>query len=156
MKVVVPVQDDKCVNVLGGFIRNYPWPSDVQFRVMHVVHPVLVNSYMSLLPSALTETIAEDRRRQGEVFVKRLSETIHEALPSAEVDQNLLEGDARMEIVEQLNDWDADLVLLGSHGKGLMGSVSRAVVSHSPCSAMVVPIEHRDRKKTKEKMHFIV
>lgn len=157
MKVVVPIQDSKCVDVLGVFIRNYPWPTDVEFKVTHVVHPVLVNSFMSLLPAPLTESIIEDRTREGDVIVKRLTETIKGALPSAAVSEVLIEGDARSEIVALLEEWSADLVLLGSHGKtGHVGSISRSVVSHSPCSAIVVPIEQRERKKTKDKLHIIV
>jgi nucleotide-binding universal stress UspA family protein len=157
MKVLVSIQDAKCVDVLGAFIRNYPWPTAVEFKVLHVIHPVLVNSYMSLLPKPLTENIALERRKEGEVIVKRLSDTLKECFPNAKVDEALGEGDAKTEIIDLLNEWDADLVLLGSHGKtGLMGSVSRTVVAHSPCSAMVVPVEPRDRKKTKEKIHIIV
>lgn len=157
MKVVVPVQDSKCVDVLGIFIRTYPWPSDMEFKVAHVVQPVLVNSFMSFLPAALSTTIIEERTKEGEAVVKRLAETIKEALPSAQVSEELIEGDARSEIVSLLETWNADLVVLGSHGKsGPMGSISRAVVAHSPCSAMVIPIQHRERKKTKDKLHIIV
>ena len=157
MKVVVPIQDSKCVDVLGAFIRTYPWPANMEFKVTHVVQPVLVNSFMSLLPAPLSASIIEERTREGEAIVKRLAETIKEVLPSAQVTEQLIEGDARSEIVDLLESWDADLVMLGAQGKtGPMGSISRAVVSHSPCSAMVIPIEHRERKKTKDKLHIIV
>ncbi|MDZ4832298.1 MAG: universal stress protein [Candidatus Melainabacteria bacterium] len=157
MKVVVPVQDAKCADTLGAFIRNYPWPTDMEFQVAHIVQPVLVNSFMSLLPAPLTLSIIEERTREGEVIVKRLSDTIKEAFPSARVSEVLIEGDAKSEIVSLLEESDADLVVLGSHVKTAMqGSVSRAVVAHSPCSAMVIPIEQREPKKTKDKLHIIV
>ena len=157
MKVLVAIQDDKCVDVLGAYMRNYPWPTPVEFKVLHVIHPVRVNSYMSLLPAPLTDNIAAQRKKEGESVVKRLAEQLRESYPGVPVTEAILEGDAKSEIVDQLNDWNADLVLLGSHGKhGLMGSVSRTVVAHSPCSAMVVPVEGHDRKASKEKIHIIV
>ena len=46
-------------------------------------------------------------------------------------------------IVDEAKDWDADLVVVGSHGLTglesiLMGNVARYVVNHAPCSVEVV------------------
>ena len=46
-------------------------------------------------------------------------------------------------IIDVAGDWDADLIIVGSHGSGLwkrtmLGSVSDAVVHHAPCSVLVV------------------
>jgi nucleotide-binding universal stress UspA family protein len=53
------------------------------------------------------------------------------------------EGDPRSVIVEEAEQWPAELIVLGSHGytgikKWLMGSVAQSVVSHAPCSVEVV------------------
>lgn len=58
-------------------------------------------------------------------------------------------GDARSVIVDEAKEWDADLIVVGSHGytgviRWLLGSVAQSVVSHAPCSVEVV------RKKQKE------
>lgn len=52
-------------------------------------------------------------------------------------------------ICEVAREWDADLVMVGSHGRTglkelLLGSVSNYVVHHSPCSVMVVHPESRE------------
>lgn len=46
-------------------------------------------------------------------------------------------------IIEECENWPADLVVMGSHGYGfwartLLGSVSDSVVHHAPCSVLVV------------------
>ena len=51
-------------------------------------------------------------------------------------------------LVEATVNWDADLIVLGTHGQTglkrlLFGSVARAVLSHAPCSVLVVPGPHR-------------
>ena len=52
-------------------------------------------------------------------------------------------GSASKAIVEEAEDWGADLIVVGSHGYGFwsrafLGSVSQAVVHHAPCSVMIV------------------
>lgn len=52
-------------------------------------------------------------------------------------------GAAAKEIVEEAEDWGADLIVVGSHGYGFwsrafLGSVSQSVINHAPCSVLVV------------------
>ena len=52
-------------------------------------------------------------------------------------------GPARDVILDEAKAWDADLIVLGSHGyKGwqrfLLGSVSQAVATHAHCSVEIV------------------
>jgi nucleotide-binding universal stress UspA family protein len=59
------------------------------------------------------------------------------------VETAVLEGDPRGSIVDEADEWLADLIVLSSHGhKGLdrllLGSVAQAVVAHAHCSVEVV------------------
>lgn len=52
-------------------------------------------------------------------------------------------GHASEVIIKVAEDWRADLVVIGSHGRGglervLMGSVAEAVVRHAPCPVLVI------------------
>jgi nucleotide-binding universal stress UspA family protein len=56
-------------------------------------------------------------------------------------------------ICELAKTWEADTIIVGSHGrKGLsellVGSVSNYVMHHAPCSVLVVNINHRTALKT--------
>jgi nucleotide-binding universal stress UspA family protein len=56
----------------------------------------------------------------------------------------LLKGAAAENIVEKAIELQADLIILGSHGHGmlhkaLLGSVSEFVIRHAPCNVMIVP-----------------
>ena len=51
-------------------------------------------------------------------------------------------GSPESRIVEVAEEWNADLIVVGSHGykaweRLLLGSVSNAVVHHAPCSVLV-------------------
>jgi nucleotide-binding universal stress UspA family protein len=62
--------------------------------------------------------------------------------PEANVKAEVLLGNPEQQIVEKARDWKADLIVVGSHGRGfwgrLIGSVSNDVVHHAPCSVLVV------------------
>ena len=52
-------------------------------------------------------------------------------------------GSPAQAIIEEAENWGADLVVVGSHGYGFwermfLGSVSNAVVHHAPCSVLIV------------------
>jgi nucleotide-binding universal stress UspA family protein len=60
-----------------------------------------------------------------------------------EIEKEILIGSAKKIIVKEAEDWEADLIVVGSHGYGflgraLLGSVSDAVIHHAPCSVLVV------------------
>ncbi|SRR5579883_144208 len=155
MKVLVAVQNADCVKAIGDFVLKYPWPSGCQFKVVHIVTSAQLGSYMSILPAPMAESITEERRKHGIAFVENMISRLREAIRDVPVTQELIEGNAKVELVDQVKSWQPDLVVMGSHGKhGLetLGSVSRAVVGQSPCSVMVVPIEPHH----KDKMHIIV
>jgi nucleotide-binding universal stress UspA family protein len=55
----------------------------------------------------------------------------------------VLRGSPEQVIIEEAQSWNADLIVVGSHGYGFwsrmfLGSVSQAVVLHAPCSVLVV------------------
>lgn len=56
----------------------------------------------------------------------------------------LVKGDAAKLIIQKASDLDAGMIILGSHGHGLLhkallGSVSESVIRHARCSIMIVP-----------------
>jgi nucleotide-binding universal stress UspA family protein len=67
--------------------------------------------------------------------------------PDIEVERKLVEGDAGEAVVAE--SADAELVVVGSHGRSgisaaLLGSVSRHVVSHAACPVVVVKARAND------------
>jgi nucleotide-binding universal stress UspA family protein len=58
-------------------------------------------------------------------------------------------GEPAAEIVTEATDWGADLVALGTRGRGrterfLIGSVAESVLKSAPCDVLVVPPAERD------------
>lgn len=105
-----------------------------------VIPPIqhgISDEYLVLAKKAargVAEDAAEDTRR-----VMRAS------LEQADIDieTKTVVGSAKEEIVREAESWGADLIVVGSQGRGfwgrmLLGSVSNAVVKYAPCSVLVV------------------
>jgi nucleotide-binding universal stress UspA family protein len=65
-------------------------------------------------------------------------------VPPAPTARRVRTGDAAYEIVREAEDWQADLIVLGTHGRRgarrvFLGSVAETVLRHAPCAALVVP-----------------
>ena len=81
---------------------------------------------------------------QCENFVQQAVERIAETFAPGKVSVSgeVLRGTAEQQIVEKAEKWGADLIVVGSHGRGfwgrLLGSVSNGVTHHAPCSVLVV------------------
>lgn len=67
----------------------------------------------------------------------------NEAIDSSVIERESFVGRPKEAIVGEAEKWRADLIVVGSHGRGfwgrmLLGSVSSAVVKHANCSVLVV------------------
>ena len=78
----------------------------------------------------------QEGRKVIQSFRRRLQETI----PATEF---LLSGPPAAEIVKTATYWSADMIVIGTHGRGgleriLLGSVADAVIRNAPCPVLVV------------------
>lgn len=114
---------------------------------------LIVSAYEDVLPiSAEPFALSSEYYQQMADSLTNLARTCLDAaeqkiaahFPDAvpEVATEVLRGPADMLIVERAKEWKADLIVVGSHGRGfwgrLLGSVSNGVVHHAPCSVLVV------------------
>jgi len=127
--------------------------ADKDIRIITAAEPV----YTPAEPFALSSDYLQDLesaalKKAGEVISKAEAE-MREALGEDDVrlTTSVVKGYANQAIVEEAEDWGADLIVLGSHGYGLwrralLGSVSNSVLHHAPCSVLVVraPVRKKD------------
>jgi nucleotide-binding universal stress UspA family protein len=82
---------------------------------------------------------------EGKRLLKKFRDLVPEKLASRSRLHDFLEsGSAASSIVAVAKKWRADLIVMGSHGRGkvkgiLMGSVSQDVLRKAPCPILVVP-----------------
>ena len=89
-------------------------------------------------------------RRQAEDLLEGLLDEVGETVEGIDVQRTVVEDRSPAEALVELST-DADLLVVGSRGRGgftslLLGSVSHAAVSHALCPVVVIPSGAEDRK----------
>jgi nucleotide-binding universal stress UspA family protein len=110
---------------------------DAQVRVVHVVEPA---KYPTVVPLSLDLTAFEERSRAE--FEQLVELELSRVPPDNRV---IRRGRADEEIAEEVAAWRADLLVVGSHGRGwidrlLIGSTTERLLNRLPTSLLVVPI----------------
>ena len=140
MRILLAIDGSEASEAALRSLSRRPWPTGSTVRMLAVVEYV----YPAIPEVALTEDFARITQQQldnAEALIARLSETLA-GQPFA-LEKSIRRGDARTEIVQEAEDWNADLIIVGSHGRTgikrwVLGSVAESVVRHAPCSVEVV------------------
>src|SRR5689334_1729943 len=84
--------------------------------------------------------VADAARKQAQQYADEAVACFRKCMPDHDLDIStmVLCGSPEKELVEEARAWGADLIVVGSHGRGFwsrltLGSVPDAVVHHAPC-----------------------
>jgi nucleotide-binding universal stress UspA family protein len=151
-KYLIAVDDSEHSTETLNMVLSRKYPPKSFFKVISVAEPLPYQAYSGLGPwggagseefSELVDKTIEAEKSVAEKVVASACEKLKAAFPDATVDGEVLEGYARDRILSAARDWPADLLIVGSHGRRgitefVLGSVSKAVAAHSPCSVLVI------------------
>jgi nucleotide-binding universal stress UspA family protein len=149
-RVVVACDRTDLSDFTKSFIQRFGWPVDTQGEVMTVYE-----SYFGEVPDWLQETLVrESGLAPGERFepfaadkhhaLDQLTQWCADLPPSFRTQPpQLVEGHPARAIVDHLQSQPYDLVIVGARRQGvvgrmLLGSTSYAVLTHAPCSVLIV------------------
>jgi len=127
---------EKLCDVFGGL-------SDSEIKVVSVYEPMQPIAAEPFAVSAeYYNEISEASRNQAASFASAAADLVKGRCPEARISNEVLSGKPAPQIVQFAEKWGADLIIVGSHGRGfwgrLLGSVSNGIVNHAPCTVMVV------------------
>jgi len=146
MRILLAVDGASCSAAAIDTVIAQAHPSDTEILVLHAVEwpfggpPYL---HFSVGPRA-TQGILRLRERAldaGEALVTQVATRLR--LAGFCASSMVKEGDARSVIVNAATTWNADFIVMGTHGRrGLdrlaLGSVAESVLRRAPCSVAVV------------------
>jgi len=144
MRVVVAIDDSECSNVALEAVISKCWPAGTEFRVLNVVEPLYYQYPFAGYAMVPMIDAQQDFEKYHRKFVDEKAEYLKRMLDSSyKITGEILEGPAPSMIVDFAAEWNADLIMVGSHGrrgfqKFFLGSVAEKVASSAPCSVEIV------------------
>ena len=127
-------------------IAHRYYPADSEVRVISIVEPLMPLSARSLADSAgYHGELEKIERERASSAIEKAAARLRESLDgcSMKITTQVLSGSPKRVILEEAEASGADLIVVGSHGHGmlesfLLGSVSQAVALHARCSVEIV------------------
>ena len=146
MKILLAVDGSTFGDEAAAEVARRPWPKGTQVRVVSVAEPpIQLAAEPYMLSDQLFVETDKALRERAAAAAGRAAEMLQRGLESqgVRVTSEVMTGAASRLIVEEAEEWGADLIVLGSHGRGfwgrlLLGSVSQAVAAHARCSVEIV------------------
>lgn len=166
MRILLAYDGSECANVAIDDLAHAGLGDEVEARVMSVadVYPRLPESFFESTDPAKLQQMSPSVRRAHELAMSAMAEAKQTAaegakrvaskFPAWKVHPLACPGTPATSLIAEAQSWDADLIVVGSQGRGavgraLLGSVSQAVVTHATCSVRVA----RDRKDRDASAH---
>jgi nucleotide-binding universal stress UspA family protein len=147
MRILLATDGSPCSDAAVEEVARRPWPADTEVRVvsvadLSVVYPVEPWFVTPDYHDALKRALVEQAGAAASLAAERLRAAVADRLS---VSMQLLSGPPTRAILEEAERWNADLIVVGSHGYGkfdrfLLGSVSQGVATRAHCSVEVVRV----------------
>jgi nucleotide-binding universal stress UspA family protein len=145
MKILLATDGSDYSKAAVNSVAERPWPKGSEVRIVSAMEiPYAPTTEAWVLPSGYNTELERVAREQAEAAVKDAVERIESGKASGlEIITKIISGSAREVTLDEAKRWDADLIVLGSHGysgwqRFLLGSVSHAVATHAHCSVEIV------------------
>lgn len=156
MNILLAIDGSSCSEAAVRSVADRPWPAGSKVKVISVVEVHLAPAPGNILiPESHYLKLLDEHQRVAREAIERA-----EALLTAsnagrkdpiEIGTEIINGNAKVVILEEAENWQADLIVLGSHGhrgwqRFWLGSVSQAISANSNCSVEIVKDRSIDRE----------
>jgi nucleotide-binding universal stress UspA family protein len=141
-KVLFAYDGSECANAALSDLRRAGLPEEAQVVVLSVAELWLAApKSIGRVETNFSETSLTAFER-AEAEAKEASQYIQAAFPHWEVKRETLIGSPARVLLERADEWQPDLIIVGSHGRSavgrlFLGSVSQKVVTEAQCSVRV-------------------
>lgn len=142
MKILLAIDDSPYSESVIDAVVSRSFPRDSQIRVVTVIEPLELDASDGLTMAVLKD-IEKARHESARKLLDKCKHRLDAMGADISVHFEVLEGDPRQKIIDAASQWGASKILIGAHSHGLcprnlVGSVSRAVAAHAPCTVEIV------------------
>lgn len=158
MKILLATDGSEQSEAAVEEVSARPFPINTKVRIVSAyertplitkLEPMGVSQEFYAIADNIALKAAEDATENG-------AKLLREKNPDLSVETIAIDGSPKSVILEEAEKFSADLIVVGSHGYGmverfLVGSVSYAVALHADCSVEIV--RSRKRRTGESKKH---
>jgi nucleotide-binding universal stress UspA family protein len=144
MKILIAIDGSECSLLCLDSVKERYWPIETEFRIITVVDPAtyIQTSFGTTCVEPMLQVQLEYEKWCRQLVNEKLLE-LKSVFPNSSVTADVLLGPVAGTIIDEGKEWNADLIVVGSHGrtgvqKFFLGSVAERVASHAPCSIEIV------------------
>jgi nucleotide-binding universal stress UspA family protein len=142
MKILLATDGSECSELAVEEVARRRWPHGSVVRVVSVIELNVV----AAVPEACTpsQEFCDEAGREAREAAERAVEKLRrEAKTKLAVESFICTGYPQEIILEEAEGWGADLIVVGSHGRGftgrlLHGSTSHEIAARANCEVRVV------------------
>lgn len=150
MRVLLPIDEQPYIDAQVDFALNYCWPKDTEIKILHVMHSVMIERTM-VSSQIYIDQIMKDARKNATKAADEVCKKLETGLSAVKVSKDLIEGDAVHEIIHFAQQWQADMIVMGSHGREgigrvVLGSVAYSVMAKAPCQTLILGLPHIEKE----------
>ncbi|HEX8736995.1 MAG TPA: universal stress protein [Pyrinomonadaceae bacterium] len=106
--------------------------------VFEVIEPMDI----SISPE-FSQELESSARKKAQEYAEQAAAQVRQRFPDIDLTTQVSLGAPDESLIKAAKEWSADLIVIGSHGRGfwgrmLLGSITDSLVHHAPCSVLVV------------------
>jgi nucleotide-binding universal stress UspA family protein len=139
-KILVPVDFSEYTDEIVTFADEIARRFDAS---VHVIHVVPTMDYFAPYESFMAAEYTETMQKGVEAEIDKKLDAVASMITGAAVTKAIRTGSASVEIIDYAESIGAELIVMGTHGRGglehiLMGSVAEKVVRKSSCPVLTI------------------
>lgn len=151
MKVVIALDDSAYSTEVLREVCKRKWPDDTQFKILQILTPVDWQETGDRNWDSVIEEAHLRRLNSARSHCAKARKQLEDSIANCTVHYEIKEGNAKTQIIDSALSWSADKIVLGAHGTNvcprfILGSISRAVAAHAPCSVEIIRPGNKDAR----------
>ena len=131
---------EKCFQIIVA-------PENTAIKIVSVFE-VLEPMDISISPE-FSQELESSSHKKAQEFAEQAAARIRGYFPNINLTTQVSIGEPDRILIETAREWEADLIVIGSHGRGfwgrmLLGSITNSLAHYAPCSVLVVRKTNRE------------
>lgn len=145
MRVLVAIEDEAFSSAITAYLVAHNWRPGTVFLLLHVTEPAsLEDDVTTFYDDQTSKALDLDCNQSRSKLLDDYKEELLAKLGSSvSIELAVTIGHPASKIVDNANRWNADMIIMGCHGRRgvsrfILGSVSLSVATHANCSVVIL------------------